>query len=196
MLVGDFMKKETDLRVIKTKKLLYQTLIELMKDKTFEEIKVSDICTTAMINRSTFYAHYDDKYELLLDFINTLKKEFVEELSKKDNDSLTPREYYLKLIELFLEHIENKKDIYNAIMINNRNSIMMDILLSVVNDDILKNIKENDINPNVPSDIIAKFYLGGVINLGVEWLSNNNKYTKKQIIDYLKILIPEQINKN
>ena len=81
-------------------------------------------------------------------------------------------------------------------MINNRNSIMMDILLSVVNDDILKNIKENDINPNVPSDIIAKFYLGGVINLGVEWLSNNNKYTKKQIIDYLKILIPEQINKN
>lgn len=196
MLVGDFMKKETDLRVIKTKKLLYQTLIELMKDKTFEEIKVSDICTTAMINRSTFYAHYEDKYELLLDFINTLKKEFVEELSKKDNDNLTPREYYLKLIELFLEHIENKKDIYNAIMINNRNSIMMDILLSVVNDDILKNIKENDINPNVPSDIIAKFYLGGVINLGVEWLSNNNKYTKKQIIDYLKILIPEQINKN
>lgn len=196
MLVGDFMKKETDLRVIKTKKLLYQTLIELMKDKTFEEIKVSDICTTAMINRSTFYAHYEDKYELLLDFINTLKKEFVEELSKKDNVNLTPREYYLKLIELFLEHIENKKDIYNAIMINNRNSIMMDILLSVVNDDILKNIKENDINPNVPSDIIAKFYLGGVINLGVEWLSNNNKYTKKQIIDYLKILIPEQINKN
>ncbi len=196
MLVGDFMKKETDLRVIKTKKLLYQTLIELMKDKTFEEIKVSDICTTAMINRSTFYAHYEDKYELLLDFINTLKKEFVEELSKKDNANLTPREYYLKLIELFLEHIENKKDIYNAIMINNRNSIMMDILLSVVNDDILKNIKENDINPNVPSDIIAKFYLGGVINLGVEWLSNNNKYTKKQIIDYLKILIPEQINKN
>lgn len=196
MLVGDFMKKENDLRVIKTKKLLYQTLIELMKDKTFEEIKVSDICTTAMINRSTFYAHYEDKYELLLDFINTLKKEFVEELSKKDNANLTPREYYLKLIELFLEHIENKKDIYNAIMINNRNSIMMDILLSVVNDDILKNIKENDINPNVPSDIIAKFYLGGVINLGVEWLSNNNKYTKKQIIDYLKILIPEQINKN
>ena len=196
MLVGDFMKKETDLRVIKTKKLLYQTLIELMKDKTYEEIKVSDICTTAMINRSTFYAHYEDKYELLLDFINTLKKEFVEELSKKDNANLTPREYYLKLIELFLEHIENKKDIYNAIMINNRNSIMMDILLSVVNDDILKNIKENDINPNVPSDIIAKFYLGGVINLGVEWLSNNNKYTKKQIIYYLKILIPEQINKN
>ena len=67
------MDKKDDLRVIKTKKILYETLIELMKTKTFEEIKVSDICTKALINRSTFYAHYEDKYELLLEFINSLK---------------------------------------------------------------------------------------------------------------------------
>ena len=49
------------------------------KDKTFEEIKVSDICKKALINRSTFYSHYNDKYELLVDFINALKEEFVNE---------------------------------------------------------------------------------------------------------------------
>ena len=38
-------------------------------DKTFEEIKVSDICKKALINISTFYSHYNDKYELLLNFI-------------------------------------------------------------------------------------------------------------------------------
>lgn len=183
------MDKKQDLRVIKTKNLLYQTLIELMKDKTFEEIKVSDICSKAMINRSTFYAHYEDKYELLLDFINNLKEELVIELNKNENN-LNTREYYIKLISLFLDHIESKKNIYNSIMINNRNSIMMDILLSVVNDDLLKRIKSNDINTKVPSDIIAKFYLGGVINLGVEWLSDSTKYTKEEIINYLEILIP------
>ena len=129
------MDKKQDLRVIKTKNLLYQTLIELMKDKTFEEIKVSDICSKAMINRSTFYAHYEDKYELLVDFINNLKEELIIELNKNENN-LNTREYYIKLISLFLDHIENKKNIYNSIMINNRNSIMMDILLSVVNDDL------------------------------------------------------------
>ena len=71
------MDKKQDLRVIKTKNLLYQTLIELMKDKTFEEIKVSDICSKAMINRSTFYAHYEVKYELLVDFINNLQEELI-----------------------------------------------------------------------------------------------------------------------
>lgn len=67
------MEKKTDLRIIKTKKVIYEALIDLMKEKTFEEIKVSDICNKALINRSTFYAHYEDKYELLVEFINDLK---------------------------------------------------------------------------------------------------------------------------
>ena len=108
------MDKKSDLRVIKTRKIIFQTLLELMKEKTFEEIKVSDICSKAMINRSTFYAHYEDKYELLLDFLNTLKEEFVKELNKKDNSNISIREYYMQLISLFLDHIEDKKDIYNA----------------------------------------------------------------------------------
>lgn len=185
------MDKKSDLRVIKTRKIIFQTLLELMKEKTFEEIKVSDICSKAMINRSTFYAHYEDKYKLLLDFLNTLKEEFVKELNKKDNSNISIREYYMQLISLFLDHIEDKKDIYNAIMVNNRNSIMMDILLSVVNEDILNRFNEQDINLKVPTDIIAKFYLGGVINIGIEWLSNSNKYSKQEILDYLEILIPD-----
>lgn len=186
------MDKKDDLRVIKTKKILYETLIELMKTKTFEEIKVSDICTKALINRSTFYAHYDDKYELLLEFINSLKEEFINELSKNKN-ILNTREYYLEMIRLFLDHIENKKDIYNAIMINNRNSIMMDILSSVANNEVIKKMESSNISTKVPANIIAKFYLGGVLNLGIEWLRDTNKNSKEEIIRYLEILLPENI---
>ena len=174
------MDKKDDLRVIKTKKILYETLIELMKTKTFEEIKVSDICTKALINRSTFYAHYEDKYELLLEFINSLKEEFINELSKNKN-ILNTREYYLEVIRLFLDHIENKKDIYNAIMINNRNSIMMDILSSVANNEVIKKMESSNISTKVPANIIAKFYLGGVLNLGIEWLRDTNKNSKEEI---------------
>ena len=186
------MDKKDDLRVIKTKKILYETLIELMKTKTFEEIKVSDICTKALINRSTFYAHYEDKYELLLEFINSLKEEFINELSKNKN-ILNTREYYLEMIRVFLDHIENKKDIYNAIMINNRNSIMMDILSSVANNEVIKKMESSNISTKVPANIIAKFYLGGVLNLGIEWLRDTNKNSKEEIIKYLEILLPENI---
>lgn len=185
------MNKKDDLRVIKTRKLIYQTLLDLMKEKTFEEIKVSDICSRAMINRSTFYAHYEDKYELLIDFLSNLKEEFARELNESCKENLSIREYYIRLISLFLDHIDSKRDVYNSIMVNNRSSIMMDILLSVVNDDILKRFKENDINLKVPTEVISKFYLGGVINIGMEWLSNSNKYTKEEILDYLELLIPD-----
>lgn len=185
------MNKKDDLRVIKTRKLIYQTLLELMREKTFEEIKVSDICSKAMINRSTFYAHYEDKYELLVDFLSNLKEEFAHELNENCKENLSIREYYIRLISLFLDHIDSKRDVYNSIMVNNRSSIMMDILLSVVNDDILKRFKENDINLKVPTEVISKFYLGGVINIGMEWLSNSNKYTKEEILDYLELLIPD-----
>lgn len=185
------MNKKDDLRVIKTRKLIYQTLLDLMKEKTFEEIKVSDICSKAMINRSTFYAHYEDKYELLIDFLSNLKEEFARELNESCKENLSIREDYIRLISLFLDHIDSKRDVYNSIMVNNRSSIMMDILLSVVNDDILKRFKENDINLKVPTEVISKFYLGGVINIGMEWLSNSNKYTKEEILDYLELLIPD-----
>ena len=72
-------EKKKDLRIIKTRKALYNAFEELMKSKPFEQIKVSDICKKALINRSTFYSHYNDKYELLVDFINVLKEEFVNE---------------------------------------------------------------------------------------------------------------------
>ena len=186
------MNKKDDLRVIKTRKLIYQTLLELMKEKTFEEIKVSDICSKAMINRSTFYAHYEDKYELLVDFLKNVENELTSELSKNKNIANT-KEYYIELISLFLNHIEEKKDIYNSIMINNRNSIMMDILLNVVNNDLLNKMStQND--SIIPIDIAAKFYLGGVINLGIDYISNN-KYNKEDLIKYYSILIPNNIGK-
>lgn len=72
-------EKKKDLRVVKTYRVLYDALLELLEDNSFEEIKVSDICKKALINRSTFYSHYNDKYELLVDFINVLKEEFVNE---------------------------------------------------------------------------------------------------------------------
>lgn len=185
------MQNKTDLRIIKTKKVIYESLETLMKDHPFEEIKVSDICEKAMINRSTFYAHYTDKYELLSEFINTLKNNLTIELNKNENIKNT-KEYYLEMIRLFLEHLEERKDTYYAIMINNQNSITMDILYDTIYKDI---IKQNDTSTprKIPLEIVSKFYLGGVFNVCMEWLKYNNKYSKKDILTYITLLLPDDL---
>ena len=83
------MNEKTDLRIVKTKKVLFDTLIKLMRQKNFDKIKISDICDEALINRSTFYAHYEDKYELLDDFIEDLKISLLKDLEDNVNNVTT-----------------------------------------------------------------------------------------------------------
>jgi AcrR family transcriptional regulator len=61
-----------DLRVRRTRKLLQQALIEGTVEKGFAALTVRDITERAMVNRSTFYRHYIDKYDLLEHHMNEL----------------------------------------------------------------------------------------------------------------------------
>jgi AcrR family transcriptional regulator len=178
-----------DLRIIKTKKTLSSALLDLMKEKSFEEIKVSDICSKALINRSTFYAHYSDKYELLSSLINDLKISLIVELKKNQHIS-NSKEYYLEMLRLFLNHVEQKSDVYASVVLRNKNSILIDMIYTTLDEDI-KNHIEQENEGKIPSSILSKFYLGAVFNVGIEWLYNKNKYSKEEILSYLDILIPE-----
>lgn len=185
--------KKIDLRIIKTKRNLYEALLSLMKDKEFEDIKVNDICNKALINRSTFYSHYEDKYELFTDLIDYFKNELKEELYKNNNIK-NIKEYYIELINLFLTYIEKRQNEFLSIIINNRNSIIIDILYDTISEEVNKHIKEyNKIYfKNIPNELSSKFYLGGVVSVSINWLKNINKYSKEDIINYLTKLIPNE----
>lgn len=59
------MSSDRDLRVIKTRRLIRDAFISLVNERGFKSITVNDISDRAMINRSTFYLHYTDKFDLL-----------------------------------------------------------------------------------------------------------------------------------
>ena len=54
-----------DPRVRRTRRLLQQTLQELMREKNYGAITVQDIAERSTLHRTTFYAHFEDKYDLL-----------------------------------------------------------------------------------------------------------------------------------
>src|SRR5215469_10229269 len=58
-------EEQVDLRIRRTHKLLWEALMAELSERTFEEITVTDICERAMVHRTTFYKHYEDKYDLL-----------------------------------------------------------------------------------------------------------------------------------
>ena len=50
---------------VRSRKLIRQAFTELLKEKEFEKITVTDIVKRADINRSTFYAHYPDVFGVI-----------------------------------------------------------------------------------------------------------------------------------
>ena len=191
---GEIMKEKTDLRIIKTKKILFDALLKLMKKKNFEKIKIADICEEALINRSTFYAHYEDKYELLMALFEEQKISLLEKLDNKENTNFS-KEYLMEVLNILINYIDENREIYSAILSNNRNGILIDFLIDVIERDVSERLKDSrEIkNSNLPIDIIVKFYAGGLINIGMSWLINKEKYNKEQLLSYINILIPDKM---
>lgn len=56
---------KTDLRIVRTRKSIMDAFIDLSAKKEFKDITIKDITNEAMINRATFYYHFEDIYDLL-----------------------------------------------------------------------------------------------------------------------------------
>lgn len=58
-----------------TRQILANTLLNLLESKPFSKITVNELCEKSMIVRSTFYLHFQDKYELLSYCLDEISKE-------------------------------------------------------------------------------------------------------------------------
>ena len=188
-----FVRQKEDLRIKKTKSTLYKSFLKLIQKKSVVAITITDICAEAGVNRSTFYDHFNDKYELLNSLIKDLDKELSSKLVENKNIE-SAKDYYMKMIELLFDHISNNISIYNSIIKNNNNSIANDMF----RDTLLKNVKsyirkDNTYHGNIPVEIISCFYVSAVINVCLEYIRNTKKYKKEDILNYLNHLIPNNI---
>ena len=107
-----------DKRILKTKRNIKQTLINLLKEKCFEEISVKELCERAETSRITFYTHFSDKTELanniIEDAISDARAEFyrLQGENNKDGDIVT--EYMNILNCIFNTYYDNYDFFSNA----------------------------------------------------------------------------------
>ena len=167
---GDNMRKKEDLRILKTKACLYRGLMNLMKTKPFEDIKISEICKESLINRSTFYDHFNDKYELIESLMN-------------DN---------IELMKILLDHIKSNIDIYSSAIKINSNSIARDMMTEVIITSATKEIDERYENKSdIPTKTIVLYYASGIINIIIESINNKKQFDTKELIHIIDELTPD-----
>lgn len=74
---------KTDLRVVKTRAVIKNTLVELMSEKEISDISVAELCRKAKINRKTFYRHYGEISGVKSEIENEALQEFSESLKNE-----------------------------------------------------------------------------------------------------------------
>ena len=107
------MATKNNRRILVTKKILKDSLMELMKEKPISKISIKEICDLSEMSRSTFYLHYQDQFELLADIEKEVLENTEKALGNLDNAFGTPDsiEVYLnyELEQLILSYGENVK---------------------------------------------------------------------------------------
>src|SRR5262245_6564340 len=109
--------KDVDPRVQRTHQLLRNALIDLVNEQGFDTVTVGDIAERAMVNRATFYRHYEAQYDLVAQIfaeaVETMSCELgPPEIGLEDVD---PRRTLGPWVELF-EHFARHARLYRALL--------------------------------------------------------------------------------
>lgn len=181
--------KTLDLRIRRTYKLLFDALTLLLSEKSFDNITITDICEKAMVHRTTFYKHFEDKYHLLDSLISQLVQNF-EEKSTEQTPVDNPRQYYVNLFRLLLEHMQENIKMYSVGLLNNGSTIK--VLQKIVvgrTKSRLESDESNGLIFLIPAPILSEFYSSSMVSLAIWWLENNMPLSIDEMVKYGDMLI-------
>lgn len=108
-------KHDDDLRVRRTRKLLQEAFIKVTVEKGFGAVTVRDITERAMVNRSTFYRHYLDKYDLLDQYMDEVYQSTTAERVAAQQRGAMAEGVPAGLVWM-LRHIQEFSDFYRVML--------------------------------------------------------------------------------
>jgi AcrR family transcriptional regulator len=181
--------KTLDLRIRRTHKLLFDALTLLLSEKSFDNITITDICEKAMVHRTTFYKHFEDKYHLLDSLISQLVQNF-EEKSTEQTPVDKPRQYYVNVVRLLLEQMQENIKMYSVGLLNNGSTIK--VLQKIVVGRTKSRLESDEANGLIfliPAPILSEFYSSSMVSLAIWWLENNMPLSIDEMVRYGDMLI-------
>lgn len=172
-----------DPRVIKTLRQIDEAFLNSLKETSFEKITIEMICKKALINRSTFYKYYEDKYVLLSDFLDRTLSEF-REYAKVDFVMATPYnidgEIYQSIFRNLIQHVYSKKDTYLVLWHSNLNRNVWLEMTQVIQKRILETLNSTSVikpENKIYLDLFATLFASNLMTELEWWLKNDSTIT-------------------
>lgn len=186
-----------DLRVQRTRKALREAMIALTVEKGFAAVTVQDVVERAMVNRATFYRHYQDKYELVMSSV----KEILDEL---DVPNTPPAQLDQTMIDVpspaeirAYRHFAEHAPFYRALLGKDGLPSLPAFLRGRIEQILRRHLEAagyDATEARVPLDLCISFSASAAVGSIIWWLEHDLPYSPEQMAVWLSQLIGYGVN--
>ena len=165
---------------IRSRRMIREAYMELLKEKDLSKITVTDIIMRADLNRATFYAHYPDVRGVTEEIENEIIEKMLEVLKEFQFTSFfrNPAPLLLKISR----YLEEDTDFYRILVRANGSEIFMEKLKKVFSDHMLN---DSDIPESMRQSKMVElrvcYFAGGIVNLYKQWFRGDLNCTLNDI---------------
>ena len=175
------MEKKIDRRILMTKQLLRNALIDLLNEKDIYRISIRELCDRANVNRSTFYKYYGSQFDLMSEMEN---EAFIAISSKIDTSDVQ------KCVTSILVYLEQNIEFSRLLLNSTADHTFLQKLFSEssVKDTIMKALLETFTEPIL--EYMYQFIVSGCCQMVRTWVNKDVREPVAIIVELFCRLFP------
>ena len=182
------MEKKEYRSAVRSRKMIRQAFFELLKEKKFEKITVTDIVKKADVNRSTFYAHYPD----VMGVVEEIQEEILE-YTQNFMENVDFRDFYANP-KPYLQHIVNlvaeNNELYRLLMTSAMAAKQIDQLKYILMDRTIETLDvQKGFKDKFELEFSTRFFMGGIVDVYTQWMNGVIDCSLDELTDQLANII-------
>ena len=170
----------------RTKQLFADKIMQLAKNKPIKDIQIKELCVLCGVERTTFYYHFRDKYDLVAWIF---KQNYIEEASRAEtiNDERMIREMFHRLSmqkEFFLNALQDSSQ-------NNLREYMLAFYIGIEEKVLCEYYHTDSLNEELLYEV--RNYSFGCMGHTIDWLLGKNNLSAEKMAHYQYKFMPEEL---
>ncbi|MDO5425918.1 MAG: TetR/AcrR family transcriptional regulator C-terminal domain-containing protein [Eubacteriales bacterium] len=157
------------------KSILAQTMTDLLHKKPFQKISVNELCETANLSRSAFYANFEDKYQLFA---------YCMEEKHTDLETIMSTHSPQDFLTVILDFLQSEDRFFYHAFGFSHDEEVAEIFYRFFARQLTALLEEKagkgDPLPG-PIDLVSAFYIGGLVQMVSRWVKSNYKLPKEEV---------------
>lgn len=186
-------KPKPDRRVSRTRRQLRDALMALILERGYNAVKVEDITDRADLGRTTFYLHYRDKEELLIESLETIAEELKSQVEILSDLRMEQGRSQVNPVGVVFRHVDENRDLYRIILKGEGSSTVFirirDMIEAAAVEFFMRRISELvNSPPALPRGLVAGYFASAMLGFIAIWLEKELPLTGDEAADYFMML--------